>query len=91
MQGAAKPDARLVKLTESPIAKASLLVEDALFRVVGDSGLEHVPGFGQGRSIENFEIHGSESVMLGLRIIYGDVQNIAAAGLLLERKLLPGH
>src|SRR2546429_9771746 len=38
-----EPDARLVKLTESPIAKAPLLVEDTLFRVLGDSRLEHIP------------------------------------------------
>ena len=91
MQGTPEPGAGLVKLTESPIAKAPLLVEDTLFRVLGDSRLEHVPGFGRRRSIENFEIHGCETAAPGLRIIHGDVQNIAAARLLIEGELLSRH
>src|SRR5260370_13898725 len=91
LQSAAEPHARLVKLTQSPIAKSPLLIENTLFGVLGDARLEYVPRFGPGRRIENFEIHGCETAVLVLRIIHGDVQNIAAAGLLLERKLLPGH
>src|SRR6266851_108386 len=91
LQGAAEPNAGLVKLAESPIAKAPLLVQDALLGVLGDPRLEHVPGLGPGRSVENFKIHGPETVVLGLRIIHGDVQNIAAAGLLIERKLFSSH
>src|SRR5207249_2841604 len=91
LQGTAEPHARLVKLTESPIAKASLLIENPLFGVLDDSRLKHVPRFGFGRSIENFEAHSSKTAQLVLRVIHRDVQNIAAAGLLFERKLFPGY
>ena len=52
MQGAAEPDARLVKLTESPIAKASLLVENTLFRVAGDSGAQVLTATGYGEATD---------------------------------------
>src|SRR5260370_19932948 len=91
LQSAAEPHARLVKLTQSPIAKSPLLIENTLSGVLGDARLEYVPRFGPGRRIENFEVHGCETAVLVLRIIHGDVQNIAAAGWLLDRSLLPGH
>src|SRR5438552_2460797 len=88
LQRATKPDASLVILAQSPITKSPLLVENALLGVLGNSRLKHIPGFRLGRGIPDFEIHGSECTVLRLRIIHRDVQNIVAAGLLIERQLL---
>src|SRR5438132_13307521 len=91
LQRTAEPDASFVILPEGPIAKSPLLVENALFRILSNSRLKHIPGFRLGRGIHHFEIHGSETAVLRLGIIHSDVQNIIAAGLLVERELLAGY
>src|SRR6267154_3541261 len=91
LQGTPEPYAGLIKLTESPIAEPTLLVEDSFFSVLGNSGFEHIPRLRSGGGVQNPEIHGPETGLPGLRITYGDVQNVGAARLLIERKLFSRH